>query len=138
MITNSSDSSVRSILIAFFLIPINCYWIVYTEMIWWGLLPTTMSLFFNVVFCLFLIILLNLAIKHIQPNWMLTQKELLVIYILLCIGTTVASHDFGQILVPLIGHTFWFETPENEWKDLFFSYIPEWLTIQEKSVLEGY
>ncbi len=138
MITNSSDSSVRSILIAFFLIPINCYWIVYTEMIWWGLFPTTMSLFFNVVFCLFLIILLNLAIKHIQPNWMLTQKELLVIYILLCIGTTVASHDFGQILVPLIGHAFWFETPENEWKDLFFPYIPEWLTIQEKSILEGY
>ena len=138
MISNSSDSSIRSVLIAFFLIPINCYWIVYTEMIWWGLFPTTMSLFFNVVFCLFLIILLNLAIKHIQPNWMLTQKELLVIYILLCIGTTVASHDFGQILVPLIGHTFWFETPENEWKDLFFPYIPEWLTIQEKSVLEGY
>ena len=69
---------------------------------------------------------------------MLTQKELLVIYILLCIGTTVASHDFGQILVPLIGHAFWFETPENEWKDLFFPYIPEWLTIQEKSILEGY
>ena len=137
-ITDQSGSSVRSVLIALLLIPINCYWIVYTEMVWWGLFPTTMSLFFNVVFCLFLIILLNLAIKRIQPDWILSQSELLTIYILLCMGSVVASHDFGQILVPLIGHAFWFETPENEWKELFFPYIPKWLTIQDKSILEGY
>ena len=53
-------------------------------------------------------------------------------------GSVVASHDFGQILVPLIGHASWFETPENEWKELFFPYIPKWLTIQDKSILEGY
>ena len=97
-----------------------------------------MSLFFNVIFCLFVIILLNWLIKNIQPDWTLTQSELLTIYILLCMGSVVASHDFGQILVPLIGHVSWFETPENEWRDLFFRYIPEWLTIQDKLVLEGY
>ena len=97
-----------------------------------------MSLFFNVIFCLFVIILLNRWIKNIQPDWMLTQSELLTIYILLCMGSVVASHDFGQILVPLIGHVSWFETPENEWRDLFFRYMPTWLTIQDKSILEGY
>ena len=128
----------RSVLISLLLIPLNSYWIIYTEIVWWGLFPTTMSLFFNVIFCLFVIILLNRWIKNIQPDWMLTQSELLTIYILLCMGSVVASHDFGQILVPLIGHVSWFETPENEWRDLFFRYMPKWLTIQDKSILEGY
>ena len=77
-------------------------------------------------------------IKKIQPDWTLTQSELLTIYILLCMGSVIALHDFGQILVPLIGHVSWFETPENEWRDLFFRYMPKWLTIQDKSILEGY
>lgn len=128
----------KSVTLALILIPINCYWIVYTEMVWWGLFPTTMSLFFNVIFCLFIITLSNLAIRKFKPKWALTHGELLVVYVMLCMGSVIASHDFGQILVPLVGHVFWFATPENEWQELFHRHIPKWLTIEDKSILEGY
>ena len=52
--------TLKSVTLALILIPINCYWIMYTEMVWWGLFPTTMSLFFNAVFFLFIITLFNL------------------------------------------------------------------------------
>jgi len=37
-----------------------------------------------------------------------------------------------------MGHAFWFATAENEWQDLFWSHIPKWLVVSDKSVLKGY
>ena len=130
--------TVRSVAIGLALIPVNCYWIMYTEMVWWGLFPTTMSLFFNVIFCLFYITLINLAVGRFKPDWALTHGELLVIYVMLCMASAVASHDHAQVLIPLVGHVFWFDTPENEWRELFWRYMPSWLTVQDKRLLEGY
>ena len=43
-----------------------------------------------------------------------------------------------EILVSTLGHAFWFATPENDWKDLFWRYIPRWLAVADKDVLAGY
>ena len=43
-----------------------------------------------------------------------------------------------EILVSTLGHAFWFATPENDWKDLFWRYIPRWLAVADKDVLLGY
>ena len=130
--------TLKSILIGLFLIPINCYWIMYTEMVWWAQFPTTMSLFFNVIFCLFIIILLNLLIRRYLPNQALTHSEFLVIYAMLCMSSAIASHDHAQVLIPMIGHVFWFDTPENEWRELIWTYMPQWVTISNKEILTGY
>ena len=34
-------------------------------------------------------------------------------------------------LVSIIVHAFYFGTPENEWRELFWSYLPDWLTIND-------
>ncbi len=136
--TSIRGVTLRSVLIGLALIPINAYWIMYTEMVWWGLFPTTMSLFFNAIFFLFTLTLLNLLLQHLKPDAALTHGELLVIYIILCLASTIASHDHAQVLIPMIGHTFWFETPENEWRELLHRYIPTWATVQDKTILEGF
>ncbi len=130
--------TLRAVLLGLFLIPINCYWIMYTEMVWWAQFPTTMSLFFNVIFCLAVIIPINLIFRKISPKLALDQTELLVIYVMLCMASAVASHDNFQVLISMIGHPFWFDTPENEWKDTFWEYIPTWLSVRDKSILSGY
>lgn len=135
---DSSGITLRSILIGLILIPINCYWIMYTEMVWWAQFPTTMSLFFNVIFCLAVIIPINLLLRRISPKLSLNQRELLVIYVMLCMASAVASHDNLQVLIPMIGHPFWYNTPENEWAELFWQYIPGWLSISDRNILTGY
>jgi len=137
-IRQSSGVTLRSVVIALLLIPINCYWIIYTEMVWWAQFPTTMSLFFNVIFCLAVITPINLLLRKISPRLSLTPNELLVIYIMLCMASAVASHDNFQVLIPMIGHAFWFDTPENEWGEIFWDHIPEWLSISDKDILTGY
>ena len=130
--------TLKSVIISLILIPVNCYWIMYTEMVWWGLFPTTMSLFFNAVFFLFMITLLNLIIRRMKRQWALTHGELLVIYVMLCMASAIASHDHTQVLIPMIGHVFWYDTPENEWRELLHRYMPTWGTVQDKAILEGF
>ena len=40
--------------------------------------------------------------------------------------------------MPVIGYPFWYTTAENEWKSLFFRYLPDWLTVNDLRILRGY
>ena len=130
--------TLRAVVIAIILMPINCYWIFHTESMWWMQFPTSMSLFFNVVFFLLVIAGLNLLLKKFLPGSALSEGELLVIYMMLCIVTSISALDYMQVLMPLMSHAFWFATPENEWSELFFQYMPRWLTVRDMHVLDGY
>lgn len=128
----------RSLLIGFGLIPINALWIVHTEVVRYAGHPTTMSLYFNVVFCLVILILLNAPLKRFRPRWALTPGELLVIYTVLSIGSCMVGHDLYQVLIATLVHPFRFATPENRWESLFFQYLPRFLMVSDKEVLKGY
>jgi hypothetical protein len=135
---NYRGVTLRSLLIAFILIPINCYWVIEMEVIRYSGHPVTISIFFNVIFNIFVLIGLNLILKRISPKFVLSQSELLVIYIMLSLASGIAGHDMLEILVPMLGHAYRFATPENEWSELFFNYLPGWLTVTDESALSGY
>jgi hypothetical protein len=128
----------RAVALGLLLIPVNVYWIIYMEMVWWGLFSTTMSLFFNVVFSLFNVALLNLIIRRYKPQWAFSQGELAVVYVMLCMASAAASHDRAQVLISCLGHAFWYATPENDWSNLFARFLPAWATVQDRSILRGY
>lgn len=130
--------SLRSIIIASILIPIVNYWLIEMEVIRYSAHPVTISLFFNVIFCILVLMLVNVFIKKILPKHSLSQGELLTIYIMLSIASGIAGHDMIEILAPMLGHAFWFATPENEWATLFHSYLPDWLTVSNKNILTGF
>ncbi|GIX07390.1 MAG: hypothetical protein KatS3mg115_1793 [Candidatus Poribacteria bacterium] len=125
----------RTILLAFVLIPFNTYWI--TDSAGQGY-PTTVSLFYNVVFCIFLLICLNAAIVRFFPRWTLSQAELLSLYTMLSIASALAGHDMLRVLIPMIGHAFYYATPENEWAELFHHYIPDWFAVKDRDFLETF
>ena len=49
-----------------------------------------------------------------------------------------AGHDIVRQLVPLMANPFWFATAENEWEDLFFRFVPDWLAVSDRRILQGY
>ena len=127
-----------SIAIGLLLIPINCYWITYIELVQYSAQPTIVSLIFPVVFNVLVLIGLNQIFKRFLPRLALSQGELLIIYVMLSVASATAGHSMMEILVSTLGHAFWFATPENDWKDLFWRYIPRWLAVADKDVLSGY
>lgn len=125
----------RVFLLALFLIPLNCYWVQQLEIVWYSAQPTTISLYFHVVFTLVALMALNAGIRRLWPRLALSRGELLVLYIMLAISTSLAGHDQLEILVPIMAHGTWFATPENKWNTLFGDYIPSHLVVNQKSVL---
>ena len=134
----SSDRlTIRSVLIGLILIPVNCFWIIQFEFNRWSF-PTYLVPYYNVIFCLVLLVGVSILIKRISPAWALTPSELLVSYLMMCMASSICSHNMMEILVTSMGHAFWFSTPENEWQNLILPHLPSWLTVSDKISLLGY
>ena len=110
----STPASWRAIALGLILIPINCYWLVQVELVQFSTYPTIISLIFTVVFCLFVLILLNQLLKRFLPQWASGQDELLLIFVMLSVVSATAGCSVMEILIPILGHAFWFATPEND------------------------
>ena len=124
--------TIRAIILAFLLVIPNSYLSVQTPT------ATAMSLVYPVIFNLLVILAFNLIIKRLFPKSAFTQAELLTIYVVISLTTIVSGLDMVQVLVPLLGHAFYYATPENEWQSLFWRYLPNWLTANNIDVLDGY
>jgi hypothetical protein len=128
----------RAVLIGLILIPINSYWIVQMEAVYYSAHSTTFSLLFNAIFTLLILILLNIPLRKLYSNLALKEGELLTIYIMLCQASALAGHSMMQILPPNMAAPLGLATPENEWQELFWRYIPKWLAVSDERALEGY
>ena len=133
----AANVTFRSIWLGILLVIPNVYFLIYNH-IYLSALPTTISLFFNVVMCLFALALINLTLRRFGVRWILTRRELLTIYSMLAVGSAMSGHDMLQTVVPVLTHGYWYATPENEWQSLFWRYLPRWLMIQDTSDLTTY
>jgi len=134
----SPGVTLRALVIGLILIPPNCYWVVQSEAVWGTTYLTIVSLFFNVIFTLLVLVGFNALCKQFAPRAALKQGELLTIYVMLCLGSSVAGNNLLENLVISLGHAFWFATPENEWSELFFRYVPDWMAVKDKTALRGF
>lgn len=127
----------RAVLIAVPLIIIDNFWITVVEVRWYTLDGTCLPLFITPIFLLLLLTLGNFAARRFTKRC-LSQAELLTIYIMVVMAAALAGHDMIQNLFGSIGHAYWFASPENRWKALFFKYLPKWLLIHDKETLRGF
>lgn len=128
----------RAIIIGMVFVPVHSYLIVKLEVIFYRGGTSASPIFWTTIYNLLLLIGINLVLSKFLPRYRLRQQEMLVVYVMTNVATCIVGHDMLQILVPMMGHAFWFATAENEWQDLFWPHIPHWLVVSDKSVLRGY
>ena len=129
----------RSILISLFLLPFLYWWHITCEALpSFGPPPTLMAPFYTVVFVLLILAVANLTLKRFLPKNALTRGELISIYVFMSILGVFMSYDMFLPLVSIIVHAFYFASPENEWRDLFWSYLPDWLTINDSDTVRAF
>ena len=128
----------RAIVLGLLLIPVNTYFIMANHLKFWSTLPTTMSLIYNVIITLMVLIPFNLLLNRFLPRFALRQGELLTVFVMLSLSSAIAGHDMMQTVIPTISDAFWFATPENEWKQLFWRYLPPWLTSNDMASLQAF
>jgi hypothetical protein len=128
----------RAIVLGLILAAVNCYWVTVMEVRWYSLDGSSLPLFVSPVFFLFMLVMVNLALKRWLASVAFSSAELLTIYVMLVISVAMSGHDTLQNLMGTIGHAYWFGTPENKWPSLFFRYLPKWLVVSDHAALKGY
>ncbi|MCS7224550.1 MAG: hypothetical protein NZ959_08345 [Armatimonadetes bacterium] len=120
------------------LIPLLCLWVVEAEIVVATVHATILSLPFAAAFVTTIIIFVNGLFQRYLPRLSLSSVEILILYCMMAVATTLFSIDTMTLLIPMMGHPFWFATPENRWSDLFHPYLPDWLTVRDRDILRGY
>ena len=124
----------RALILGALLIPINLYWLMHAESLHPAVYSTLFTLFYNVTFSIFVLVLLNALLKKAAPQIAFQPSELLIVYVMLSIGTGIFGHDLMNVMVPTLT-SLWGATPENEWAVLFGRHIPQWLTVYDERAL---
>jgi hypothetical protein len=132
--TRASGVSFRAVLLGSLLIPLNTYWVIYVEGIRHWNHCTAMSLFWNSVFCIFVLVLINLVLKRYVPRVAFTQGEFITIYVMITIATALAGHDSLQLGYPTMYLQFLTESAVKGRTDMR-PMFPEHLTVREESII---
>lgn len=127
----------RAVLLGLLLIVPNG-WFVVTGLFSGQSRPTTVSLIFNVVVTIFLLVLANGVVRRLRPSWALSHAELAVIYGMLSVACATCGLDQIQTMTEVIAHPIWGATPENKWEDLFLKQMPRWVTVTDERALKAY
>ena len=125
----------RAIWVAVLLMPFQAWWIIQMEVVSYTTWPTMLSLPLHTVFLLLLLVAGNAVLKRRAPRWILSSGELLTIYLMLAIASTIVGYGFLQSLIGWIITPAWRATPENNWDSLFNHYFPNWLVLKNEGAL---
>ncbi|HIE50544.1 MAG TPA: hypothetical protein EYP85_02185 [Armatimonadetes bacterium] len=128
----------RAVLLGLLLIPPNSYWVMKVEGVWHSGHPSAMSLFWNVVFTLFILLIINLGLKRFLPRYALTQGEFITVYVMLNMATALAGHDSLQLGIPAMSLSFWLANESNRWDQIMNHLLPDWLTVSEEKYIKPF
>ncbi|WP_395144482.1 DUF6785 family protein [Armatimonas sp.] len=126
--------------LGFLLLLVNAYFGTYAYVVTQALLWTQTALQRGPLVMLFALVCVNLGFLKFAKKWALSQKELIILYAMLCVGTCVAGYGFVQILINQIPAPFYenYATGGSKFKDYIWPNIPEWLVPRDPDVLNGF
>ena len=127
----------KAVVVGLILVVVNAYWVGVASELWYAVY-TLVSPFSNAIFTLAVLITLNVCLTRFARPLAFTAGELLLIYIMVTMVSTISGHAMMAILMGTLAHPYWFATPENEWAQLFWQHIPFWITVSNTEWLRGY
>jgi len=80
-----------------------------------------------VVVALFLLVLVNQALRRLHPRLRLTQHELAIIHCMMLVGCMVVSRGILHKLIPSLVAVNYHADQANDWANLFFPRMKQWL-----------
>jgi hypothetical protein len=134
---HSGNISNRAIILGLVLVILNVYWVAIMSELWYSLF-TLVNPFSNAIFTLFLLVILNFLFARLVRRSFLSSVDLLAIYVMVTIASTISGATMMTSLMGTLAHPFWFASPENEWQQLFWKYIPSWFTVSDTEIIRGY
>ena len=76
---------------------------------------------------LFIVTVINGSLKAARKSWGLSQPELIVVFTMGLVATTIPTVGLTGTLLTTITSPYYYATPENGWQELYHGVIPQWL-----------
>ena len=125
-------------MLALCLMPLNALWLVSLEVVRYSGQPTTISIFYNVIFWLVALVLLNRGLARVRPSWALERGELLTLYTMLCLASALVGHDWLEVLIPILTHGTHFADEANRWSTRLLPHFPDWLIVRDREAAHAF
>ncbi len=78
------------------------------------------------------VLVLNPALKILDPVRALTRPEIIVIFFLVFTASAIPGWAFSTYALSVISGPHYFASAENRWVELFFDYLPAWLVVSDR------
>jgi hypothetical protein len=126
----------RTLVLGAALAAVDAYWMTYMEVVWNQGYASLLSIYFNVVFTLALALLVNALVRRGWPRLALTQAELLVLFVMGALATSVAMST--EYLVSALTYPYRYAGPDNRWAQVLLPHLPGWLTVGDPAAVRDY
>lgn len=125
-----------ALLAVILLIALNAFWDA-VGLMTGQMRPSTVSLFVNVMFTLFIIALFNEVARKFFRRALLPSR-LLWLFVSLSVASAVFGLDLLQPLLSVIAHPVWFAGQGNAWDVTILPYLPDLPIVWDKGALRGF
>ncbi len=125
----------RAVFIGLLLIIPGVFWGVYGDVVSQTDLTST-SLMMPPILILTGLIIANGLVRRIKPAWVLTQTEMITIYIMLTVSVILSGMGMLQFLCTTLGAVPHYATPQNSYQS-FLSYVPHYI-MPKLTAIDGF
>jgi len=81
---------------------------------------------------------LGVALRALGPRLALRRGELILIFIMGLVGTTIPTFGLTEYLISIISAPFYFASAENHWAEFFYEHLPAWATPQSQQAVQWF
>ena len=82
-------------------------------------------------FFLFILIVVNKIASRVLSKKLFSRSELLMIYVIISTALAFTAHGNMVCLMGVLPYSTFFATAENDWINLFYQHLPDWLVIRD-------
>lgn len=87
---------------------------------------------------LFLVLVVNVVLRKVRPDWVFARGELLTIWTLILVASGLPSSGMMRYFLPHIGAPHYFSNDTNNWEYKVWKDVPSWLKVSDQAATNAY
>ncbi|MHB1458312.1 MAG: DUF6785 family protein [Armatimonadota bacterium] len=115
---------------------LNVIWMAYMQMVWNQGYSTILSLLYNVVFTIVLLVMVNNIVWRIRQSAALTVGELLLIFVMTTVGSSIAMQ--AEYMMSMLAFPYQFTNLDSRWTTTLLPHLPKMLTVSDPQSTKDY
>jgi len=83
----------------------------------------------------FLVFFINTFLKKVKPSIAFSPGELLLVYVMMLVASSVTEMGFGSQILPIISAPSYYTSPQNQWDKTIIPNIRKFLIVTDKTAV---